>query len=252
MNSFSIKRVYLLLHSELLIAGRKLLIYVLSAIAVVTLINSLPTLFDADFGLRSYSIVISGMAPSVLVIVGLAFFMRLHMLTHQSTSLPFVVIPSTTNERCLYILIMGIIYLAMAVFIIQLSIWIEVLMYPELLAILHGNVYSKYMIGNSLFINPINAFEGQNGAVFFVVMLLLFISIKFRRNSVVYPLYFLAPLFVIFIVANAVEYYYEAINSDYDLSPTEFTQMFSNALGVIGVLFMILSYFSIKRLQQKR
>lgn len=245
MNHFSAKRVFQLIRTELKLVGSGFWITLLAFVATFALWQIVNVPYDEGLPSR----VLNSYLPIILTGIGIIFFVRVHRLLHENSAVPFVSIPATAGEKLLKLLLLGVIYFCMALLIIQVNVWIEYALYPTTSYSPGYNLSIQWiLIKDTLFLNP-TVFFVQEAFSFlvFIIGILLFISVTIPKKIIAYPLFFVAPIGILFIIAKIFNWLgWNNIESPVD------NESIMIVLGfVLGIGALVGSYFILRKKEVK-
>lgn len=226
-----------------------MLIFFLSILGFIVAFSILPPLLNG--GTRQFSKVLGDFALLTLIVTAITFSVRVHAMIHESSIQPYVTTPATVEEKFVHLLLLGLTYLVLSLIVLQICYTIEVLLYPDIIENYQLHRYSLYReYANGYVLNPLSFFPKTLGVVAYVVSLLLYISVTFRRKYVAYPLYFLAPLATIISLGWLLNEWFVSIGqlvNDRDITVT-----LEQILLVVGVVLLFLAYLSLRKVQLKQ
>ena len=252
MNHFSINRTLKLVRLELKLDGKDLLIRFLTPLVIILLV----LLNEPDFTYGGYSRVLHSYLPFVIVGTGLAFFARIHQLLHQSVAHPFVSIPATAGEKYLFILLLGVLYFLLALVTIQISLWVEHALYPQINFHPEPSAYndwmSSWLANDSLFLSPAALLRKEVLTTeIYAIGLLLIISISFSWKIIAYPLFLIAPVGTIHLLSKLFSMLQWNLVGNENVPCFLGLEAYPLILSVIGVAALIGSYFVLRRKEVK-
>lgn len=246
MNNFSIKRALRLLRTELIFEGKGLLIALATSIGTLALIQMLN---EQNFAHRVSSQVLNEFMPIYLTLFGIAYFVRIHKLLHQSSAQPFVSIPATVGEKFLKALLLGVIYALIAIITIQVNLWLESWLYPHLNYNPEYNAFpGELLISGTLLLNPSILLEKELLAgIIYLIGILMLISVSVRQKIFAYPLYFIVPTAIVYVIVNTIKAFDWNQSTD-----SEYLEILLTIIAVtIGMSSLIASYFVLRRKEVK-
>lgn len=212
MKTFSIKRIGLLLRSEFKIQGMQMLIGWCTLVLLFSLITLIPHL--SYHGIATVRASTSSVLAthSFLLIFGfcVAFFVRVHHLVHDKEALPYVALPASTIEKYIEIILLGFIYLFMALLVIQINYWIELWLYPSL----RGDttdVWSEfYLIEGTSLINPLIIFDSVVATLMpYTAGLLLLITMAVPKKRFAIPIAMVAPFGLLILTVHILVQFFD-------------------------------------------
>lgn len=250
MNSFSIKRIALLLRSEFKILGRELLIGLVSSTIILVLVQLFIDINNSG-GVRS--IIITEFFPIFIFVFSFVYFVRVHNMIHEKRILPFVSIPTTALEKYIQILLTGIVFLVMTLVMIQINFWVELWLRPTI--ILEDLWSNKMLFERTTLINPFLGFDhGLPLLGVFMLGSLLLTATLFPKKRYAIPLFFIVPIAFFSLLSYVLLEIYDDVQA-FSISPGEelgsVESMVAITMCVIGVIFMVVSYFAIRNKQVK-
>lgn len=252
MKHFSIKRTMKLLRLELMIEGKGLLTGFITMLAIILLV----LLNGPDFTYEVYSRVLHSYLPFVFVGTGLAFFARIHQLLHQSAAHPFVSVPATVGEKYLFILLLGVLYFLIASVTIQINLWVEHALYPQINYHPEPSAYndwmSSWLANDSLFLSPAALLREEVLITgIYAIGLLLLISLSFSWKIIAYPLFVIAPVGTIYLLSRLFSMLQWNLVGNENAPRFLGLEAYPLILSMIGIAALVGSYFVLRRKEVK-